>query len=162
MTAHAHRADRDGIPNHTLDGLNHYRALHGVPDLVWNNTMALYASSVSNTCDYPSGVSPYKQHFLMGTNTTVEAIEKWYSTGSFYDYSIDPSTSTYFGNLAPAFTQLIWKSATQVGCAAVDCTLDEDHVLPGVYLTCEYDIGNELGEFEANVLPPIFYANESA
>ncbi|KAH0610902.1 uncharacterized protein H6S33_011329 [Morchella sextelata] len=127
-----------------LNAHNTRRALHGAPALTWNTTMASYAAGVSKGCVFEHSGGPYGENLAAGY-TTDEAIEAWYAEGASYDYA-----AGLFSEATGHFTQLVWASATQVGCGIATCGTS---TTPGDMLTCEYDTGNVIGYFVANVLP---------
>jgi uncharacterized protein YkwD len=83
---------------------------------------------------YAAGVSkgPYGENLAAGY-TTDEAIEAWYAEGASYNYA-----AGLFSEATGHFTQLVWASATQVGCGIATCGTS---TTPGDMLTCEYDTG---------------------
>ncbi|ODQ79720.1 hypothetical protein BABINDRAFT_28095, partial [Babjeviella inositovora NRRL Y-12698] len=131
-----------------LAAINAKRALHGVPPLVWNSTMATYANNYGNSAYHCNGVlvhsgGPYGENLAAGYST-VGAVEAWYDEIANYNFA-DPGFSSNTGH----FTQLVWKSSTQLGCAYIDCT-----TIWGEYVICEFaPPGNINGEYAQNVLP---------
>jgi hypothetical protein len=67
----------------------------------------------------------------------------WYDEEPLYDYA-----SANYVSGAGHFTQMVWKSATKIGCGIAQCS-----GMPN-YVTCRYDKGNLIGSFSLNVLPP--------
>lgn len=143
-----------------LDEHNVKRALHNVQDLQWNNTLAEYAAnyaSSSFSCDNVQLVhsgGPYGENLAAGYSGGKSPVDAWYNEIDSYDFS-NPGFSESTGH----FTQLVWKSSSQVGCAKVTC----DNAWKQ-YTICEYSNtrGNIIGTdsktgksyFAENVLEP--------
>lgn len=128
-----------------LSAHNTRRALHGAPALTWNTDMASYASSISSKCVFEHSGGPYGENLAAGYPTPDDAIEAWYVENTSYNYA-----AGLFSEATGHFTQLVWKSATMVGCGIATCGTS---TTPGDMLTCEYDTGNVIGYFVENVLP---------
>lgn len=137
---------------------NAKRALHDTPALTWNQTLADYAADYAAStfdCDNVALVhsgGPYGENLAAGYVGGAAPVDAWYNEISSYDYS-NPGYSSATGH----FTQVIWKSTTQLGCAYVTC----DNAWRQ-YTICEYSpAGNVVGTtsaltaqyFTANVLP---------
>jgi hypothetical protein len=71
----------------------------------------------------------------MGSDAGPSAVDNWYAEC--------PKYTGGFSENAGHYTQLMWKGAKEVGCAAV-----------GDIAACLYDQGNIIGEFAQNVPPP--------
>ena len=106
-----------------LDEHNTLRALHDVPPLHWNPDMAALAKQYAdllihnNTFEHGMLVDAHGkrmgQNLAWGTSPTYgvkDAIMAWYNEGTHYNYST-PS----FNPATAHFTQLVWKSTTDVG-----------------------------------------------
>lgn len=129
-----------------LETHNNYRAMHGAAPLEWDNDMASWASGVSGACVFKHSGGPYGENLAAGYSSPEEAITAWYDEGSLYNYA-----NGDFSDATGHFTQVVWKSAKKVGCAVYTCNGADG--TPGDFLTCEYDTGNVIGEFQQNVLP---------
>lgn len=129
-----------------LDSHNSYRALHRAPALSWSQDAYDYAQNNAENYDC-SGVlththGKYGENLAAGYSGGPASVKAWYDEGETYDYS---SANTY-----NHFTQVVWKSSTQLGCAYKDCRSNGW----GLYVICEYDPpGNVIGEETENVLP---------
>ncbi|KAG7880763.1 hypothetical protein KL906_002137 [Ogataea polymorpha] len=144
-----------------LDRHNYFRALHeDTPNLTWNDDVAQVAQNYADayTCNgelVHSGNSldgqSLGENLAYGYNfATAGAVDAWYDEINQYNYS-DPGYSEATGH----FTQLVWKSSTEVGCAYKYCGS-----YLGYYIVCNYlPIGNLVlvGDpsyfFEKNVMP---------
>ncbi|KAG7858787.1 hypothetical protein KL939_002909 [Ogataea angusta] len=144
-----------------LDRHNYFRALHeDTPNLAWNDDVAEVAQSYADayTCNgelVHSGNSldgqSLGENLAYGYNfATAGAVDAWYDEISQYNYS-NPGYSEATGH----FTQLVWKSSTDIGCAYKYCGS-----YLGYYIVCNYlPIGNLVlisdpsYFFEQNVMP---------
>lgn len=154
-------SEPSGFDAEILNAHNEKRALHGVQPLAWNNTLAQYASDYAArtfSCDDVKLVhshGPYGENLAAGYSGGDKPVQAWYDEIKLYDWS-SPSFSEATGH----FTQLIWKSSEQVGCAKVSCDNSWSQ-----YTICEYSNsrGNVVGTdsktgksfFSENVLKPI-------
>lgn len=95
---------------------------------------------------------PYGENLAAGYVGGYEPVDAWYNEILQYNYSL-PGFSPATGH----FTQLIWKSSVELGCAYVKCNNDWRQ-----YTICEYSPrGNIVGTTQAitdyfftqNVLP---------
>ncbi|CAM9865648.1 unnamed protein product [Ascophyllum nodosum] len=79
------------------------------------------------------------------------AVPRWY--GEVTSYAEDGSgtgTSTNPSQSIDQFTQLVWKSTTQIGCASSTCDISSN--LPVTYVVCRYQVaGNVATQYGANV-----------
>ncbi|ODQ77958.1 hypothetical protein BABINDRAFT_40353, partial [Babjeviella inositovora NRRL Y-12698] len=131
-----------------LAATNAKRVLHGVDPLVWNDTLAVYANNYATSTYQCNGIlkhsgGQYGENLAAGYST-VGAVEAWYDEIQYYNFS-NPGYSSNTGH----FTQLIWKSSAQLGCAYINCT-----GAWGQYIICEYNPhGNVIGWFPQNVFP---------
>ncbi|OBA23308.1 PR-1-like protein [Metschnikowia bicuspidata var. bicuspidata NRRL YB-4993] len=126
------------------------RALHGVGDLTWNSTLAKYAAQYADEADFCKvqklihSNGTYGENLAAGYVGGAAPVDAWYDEISLYSYS-KPGFSEATGH----FTQLIWKSTTNLGCAMIAC----DNIWRQ-YTICEYSsAGNVINQFEKNVLP---------
>lgn len=127
----------------------------------WNNTLAQYAANYaanSFSCDNVQLIhsgGPYGENLAAGYVGGKSPVDAWYNEISLYDYS-NPG----FSEAAGHFTQVVWKSTSQLGCAMVTCNNAWRQ-----YTICEYSNtrGNIVGTdsatgksyFEENVLKPL-------
>lgn len=128
---------------------NQLRQLHGSPKLQWDAKLADLAAKHAGRCQFRHSDYPYGENLAIGYPSAPEAIKAWYGEIKNYSYR-HPGFSHNTGH----FTQLIWKSTTNVGCAMVDCS--GKNGLHGNLLVCEYSpMGNinSADYFHANVTP---------
>lgn len=80
---------------------------------------------------------------VTGGSAGVDAVDRWYAECPNYK-SVPSKPSDFTGGPEIGYyTQVVWKDAKKVGCAAV-----------GSIAACLYDYGNMLGEFDIDVPPP--------
>jgi len=131
---------------------NEYRAIHGVPAVTWNQTLADYAANYASQCSTQHSGGDYGENLAYGGYTNpAYYIYLWYQEGENYNYS-NPGFSVSTGH----FTQVVWKDTTQIGCGWVtSCAGTLGSYYPN-YLACEYQpYGNVDGEYAANVPEPV-------
>ncbi|CBF89648.1 putative extracellular SCP domain protein Pry1 [Aspergillus nidulans FGSC A4] len=126
---------------------NAYRAAHNASNLSWNETLADYAKDWAKGCKWKHSSGPYGENLAYGYKKASSAVTAWGDEAALYDFS----KPTGFTEETGHFTQLVWKSTREVGCAAVDCGLtdlddDEKERAQGWYVVCEYmPAGNVVG-----------------
>lgn len=127
-----------------LDAHNRARAYVEMPPLAWSPTLAadamVYARELTRTRRFahsPKATrpSPQGENLWMGTRNAFaysEMVATWVNERRFYRPRAFPDISTT-GNWADVghYTQIIWRTTTQVGCALAS-NEDED------YLVCRY------------------------
>ena len=122
-----------------VDLHNAMRANFSAPPLTYDPTIAAYAQNYINGagCQIVHSGGPYGENLCLGYTEMTECIKAWYN--EYPDYQKGQFTSE-----AGHFTQLVWKGATKIGCAQTPCG--------GGYLqSCNYDVGNVIGQFDENV-----------
>uniref|UniRef100_A0A0K8R5F6 Putative antigen 5 protein n=1 Tax=Ixodes ricinus TaxID=34613 RepID=A0A0K8R5F6_IXORI len=76
-----------------------------------------------------------------------KAVRYWYDENKDYDYE----TGGYSPNTAH-FTQMVWKSTTQLGCGYAVSSSST------IFVVCKYHPqGNIDGQYRSNVLRPSYY-----
>ncbi|KAJ7791679.1 CAP domain-containing protein [Mycena olivaceomarginata] len=147
--SHAHVAKSllglDDIDEY-LSAHNTVRAAFGAVDLVWNTTLADRAASWASSCQvkHSDGTlldAPYGENVVAATGhfPVSKAMQQFVLDESDYD----PANPTY-----NHFTQVVWKSTTQLGCAVASCHDVFDRSLgTATYYVCLYDpAGNVVGQ----------------
>lgn len=88
---------------------------------------------------------------ISATTLANQTVKAWYDEVADYDYA-NPGFSSETGH----FTQVVWKSTTQLGCGAAQgkATLNGT-TYNAFYVVCHYaPAGNFTGQFPQNVLQP--------
>lgn len=122
------------------------RALHeDTPSLTWSDELASYAQAYADEYDCSGTLThsggAYGENLALGYSPA-KAVDAWYNEIDSYDFS-SPGYSSSTGH----FTQLVWKSSTELGCGFKTCGNEW-----GTYVICSYNpAGNVLGEFSENV-----------
>lgn len=141
----------DSFESDALTGHNNARALHGASPLTWSDDLASAAASWVVNCvfEHSQGkVGPYGENLFAGTGNygITDAINDWMAEASDYN----PNSPTF-----SHFTQVVWKSTTQLGCAVHTCapgTIFDASYGTSQFIACEYNPpGNVEGEFADNV-----------
>ncbi|KAI3887080.1 hypothetical protein MKW92_028276 [Papaver armeniacum] len=115
-----------------LSAHNAARAEVNVGPLVWDDTVAAYATNYANQragdCNLiHSKGSPY-----------ADAVKLWVNEKRFYDYQ---SNSCQGGETCGHYTQVVWRNSVRLGCASVTCNNG------GTFVICSYDPrGNWIGQ----------------
>lgn len=129
-----------------LSAHNNHRDRHCVPALTWSPALAAQAQAWANQCNFVHSSSGYGENLWMGTAgyySPTQVVDSWYAEIANYQYS-QPGFSGSTGH----FTQIFWKSSTQLGCGRATCQGNDLWV-------CNYaPPGNYQGQFPQNVLPP--------
>lgn len=160
----SHLVEREttaGFNSEILAAHNKKRAIHGVQQLQWNDTLSQYAADYaakSFSCDNVQLIhsgGPYGENLAAGYAGGTDPVNAWYNEIKYYNFS-NPGFSEQAGH----FTQVVWSSTSQLGCARVTCDNSWKQ-----YTICEYSqqrgniIGTDLATgksyFEENVLRPL-------
>ena len=144
--------DKDAI----LDAHNAYRALAGVPPLVWSEKLAEAAQAHSTKCIFEHSHQGYGENLIMGNYNTpddlVRGVTMWYGEICYYDFS-KPGFSMSTGH----YSQQLWKATRSIGCGFTYCVngVRPFNKYSAGIMVCEYDPpGNYIGQFKENVLKP--------
>lgn len=130
-----------------LEAHNNERAQHGASPLTWSNLLASKAQEWANNCQFHhsgGSLGPFGENLAAGTGTytIAQAVGDWNAEEPQYNPN-DPQASHW--------TQVVWKSSTEVGCAKQQC----NGIFPSAsatYYVCEYSpAGNVIGDFAQNV-----------
>jgi uncharacterized protein YkwD len=132
-----------------LSAHNTVRTQHGADPLTWSDDLSAKAQQWADGCVFKhsgGSLGPFGENLAAGTGsfTIADAVGLWNAEVSQYD-SNNPVPSH--------FTQVVWKSTTQVGCAVQSCSgIFDASYGPAQYYVCEYSpAGNVIGEFAQNV-----------
>ncbi|XP_042467520.1 pathogenesis-related protein PRB1-2-like [Zingiber officinale] len=132
-------------PGDFVAGHNSPRAAVGVGPVTWNNTVAAYAQTYANQrigdCKLVHSNGPYGENLFWGSGdgfTAAFAVRAWADEKQYYNYA---SNSCAAGKECGHYTQVVWRSSTQIGCARARCKSG------GVFIICSYyPPGNYVGE----------------
>lgn len=96
-----------------------------LPVLTWSDSVAATAQAWADQCKFEH--NPNLGNLKLGENifaatpqstTTAGVVQSWGSEASFYDYG---THSCAPGKQCGHYTQIVWRSTTQVGCATKVC-----------------------------------------
>ncbi|OQE25825.1 hypothetical protein PENFLA_c008G03610 [Penicillium flavigenum] len=107
----------DEFKNDMLEVTNEYRANHDANPLKWNDTLADYSREWAEACIWKHSKSSYGENLAYGYGNVSAAVIAWGEERNMYNFGMPTGFTEETGH----FTQLVWKSTTQVGCAAFNC-----------------------------------------
>jgi uncharacterized protein YkwD len=129
---------------------NQYRAKHCAQPLTWSPKLAQVAQQWANSlrdqgCKFAHSGGSYGENLAAGTTGAMDpesVVAMWYDEVKGYSFQ-QPGFSMQTGH----FTQVVWRSTTQLGCGMAQCKGNDIWV-------CEYDPpGNWEGRYKQEVLP---------
>ncbi|RZC43032.1 uncharacterized protein BDFB_013077 [Asbolus verrucosus] len=151
----------DDFPQFALEGLkihNEYRRKYCVPELKLNKQMCKYAQEWADTCAKSGSMchranNPYGENIFCVYSsdyshvpTARDAIKEWYDEVKKHTFGVE---AVNHGTLH--FTQIVWKSSTDLGFAMAKNNKGE------TYVVANYSPrGNCIGQFSPNVPRPRF------
>ncbi|MFM7408088.1 MAG: CAP family protein [Cuspidothrix sp.] len=159
--------DLNTFRNTSLSRHNGYRATHRSPALTTsssaNTTAQSWAQYLATNGLFQHSSSTQRNNagenlYVFYTTGSIDAatlannaVKTWYDEVSKYNYS-KPGFSAATGH----FTQIVWKSSTQLGCGAARGTKTMNGTkFNAFYVVCHYaPAGNVQGQFPTNVLKP--------
>ncbi|XP_010943945.1 pathogenesis-related protein PRB1-2-like [Elaeis guineensis] len=111
--------------NEYLGPHNAARAALGLPRMSWNQNLAnfaqRYASQRVRDCRPIPPPGPYGWNIYIGTrgrDTPSAAVASWVSEKQYYRC---PSNTCAAGRTCSHYTQVVWSTSTQLGCARMRC-----------------------------------------
>ncbi|KAH7673597.1 Cysteine-rich secretory protein-related protein [Dioscorea alata] len=139
-------AGAQNSPDDYVNAHNSARSQVGVGPVIWDDTVASYAENYANQrandCQLIHSNGPYGENLFWGSGAdynAVDAVNLWVSEGQDYDYN---SNTCAQGKVCGHYTQVVWSSSTNIGCARVVCNNNG-----GIFITCNYNpAGNVIGE----------------
>ncbi|XP_058068587.1 pathogenesis-related protein PR-1-like [Magnolia sinica] len=138
-------ANKTELIEQFMEAHNSARKTVGVPPLRWEPLLATYARVYSNQrrhdCELVhSPAYTFGENIFIGQGrrwTAKDAVAAWVAEKQWYHYS-DNSCN---GPDCTHYTQIVWRTTEQVGCAKIICDSGWS------YITCEYyPPGNYVGE----------------
>ncbi|KAI7734179.1 hypothetical protein M8C21_031907 [Ambrosia artemisiifolia] len=132
-------------PQDYLNAHNAARSQVGVGNMVWNATVAGYAQRYANQrigdCRLIHSSGPYGENLAWGTGafTGVSAVNLWVNERTSYNHGTNTCAR---GSVCGHYTQVVWRSSNQLGCARVQCANNG-----GWFVICSYyPRGNYIGQ----------------
>ncbi|KAK0233448.1 CAP domain-containing protein [Armillaria fumosa] len=128
-----------------LTAHNTVRQDHGANNLTWSVDVASTAQAYADQCNFEHSGTSYGENLAeaSGDPDIASAVQMWASEAPEYDAS-NPTYSH--------FTQMVWKSTTELGCGYAKCSNIYADYGGGVLYVCNYNpAGNVEGEFADNV-----------
>ncbi|KAF4591419.1 SCP-like extracellular protein [Ophiocordyceps camponoti-floridani] len=106
--------DEGAFQSAVISTTSHYRGEYGAGFIMWNATLAAFASWYLNNynCAFQHSGGPFGENMAFGYQTPAVSVAAWGNEAVQYDYG-HPGYSPATGH----FTQLVWKATTDVGCA---------------------------------------------
>ncbi|XP_013094215.2 uncharacterized protein LOC106078030 [Biomphalaria glabrata] len=134
-----------------LETHNLARKAVGLKDLVWNSTLSASSGTYGSQCSWAHSLGNYGENLYAGypinTNHTAlaaSAVKSWVSEKAVQDppawkcMTASPTCGHY--------TQVVWRTTTSVGCAAIHCPQTINKLLAN-YVLCQYwPRGNYIGK----------------
>ncbi|KAF9147873.1 hypothetical protein BG015_010422 [Linnemannia schmuckeri] len=131
---------------------NSHRAQYGAKPLTWSPELYISALQYAKLCKFSSSDSrgKYGENFYAttarGTNAA-QAVNSWMAQAPNYNYN-----NPVFSSNTGGFTQVVWKSSTQVACAQAQCAAGTIYSQASTITICRYSPpGNMKGQFVQNV-----------
>ncbi|XP_054779226.1 pathogenesis-related protein 1-like [Prosopis cineraria] len=133
LTASAQNSPQDYVNAH-----NAARSQVGVPNIVWNYTVASYAQNYANQrkadcqlvhSDGNGGKYGENLAWSSGDLSGTDAVKLWVDEKAYYHYD---SNTCDPGKVCGHYTQVVWKNSASVGCGKVRCNNG------GTFIGCNY------------------------
>ncbi|TFK45000.1 CAP domain-containing protein [Crucibulum laeve] len=131
---------------------NRYRAQYGAEPLTWSDDLYPATLEWANMCKFRHSQAggKYGENLYAGGGPSVtfaQGMKAWMDESVKYNYA-----NPVFSGATGHFTQVVWKSTTQVACAMVDCGAGTIFSMPSKFVVCRYSPpGNYQGQFAENV-----------
>ncbi|CAJ2628528.1 unnamed protein product [Trifolium pratense] len=132
-----HVALAQDSPTDFVNAHNVARSEVGVPNIVWDDTVAAFAQNYANQRTDCQLIHSSGDHGGYGENIAMSfgdfsgtgAVEMWVDEIGNYDHD----SNSCVGGECLHYTQVVWKDTVRVGCAKVRCDNG------GTFITCNYD-----------------------
>ncbi|KAI3956497.1 hypothetical protein MKX01_016910 [Papaver californicum] len=123
--------------NQILDGHNAARAEVGVPPLIWDRNLAVFARGYVDEDRRADCKLLYSERWSFGETiysgsrnmTAADAVAYWVSGKQWYTYE---NNSCAVGKDCSDYTQVVWRTTVHVGCAQIKCDTGD------LFIACEY------------------------
>ncbi len=128
-----------------LERHNYWRSEVGVKNIFYSDILAKVAYDWAKKlqeegCGFRHSTNPYGENLFKGTHgfyTVSDAIDSWADEKKDYDYKKNKCNE---GKICGHYTQIVWETTTEVGCAKVICN-------ETVIWVCNYNPpGNYIGQ----------------
>ncbi|XP_065676309.1 uncharacterized protein LOC100206500 isoform X3 [Hydra vulgaris] len=148
---------------------NIFRKIHGVPLMALSKRMsdeaenyAKYLATIQSL-KHSSDLLDEGENLAYGCNsvemTAAEAVKMWYSEVCNPGYNFDQSSESAISSATGHFTQVVWKTSTQLGIGK--SVLNKEGMIC-TYVVGRYKLaGNVLGQYKENVLKGNFDSKET-
>ncbi|KAH7052528.1 CAP domain-containing protein [Linnemannia elongata] len=139
-----------------ITAMNTNRAKYGAKPVLWSASLVPGVTQYARMCKlaHSDARARYGEtlHAVGKPNVGIaEAINSWMAEASKYNYHA-PGFSAATGD----FTQIVWKSTTQVVCVQAQCGACTIFSQPATFTVCRYTPpGNFPGQFPQNVGRPV-------
>lgn len=93
-----------------------------IPDLAWSDELAADAAIVADECEFEHSGNGHGENLFASAGYTPDALDvvgSWVSESVDYSYR---SNSCESGEVCGHYTQVVWRTTTEVGCALRECT----------------------------------------
>lgn len=158
------------VPSEWADMLNAHnekRKLHCAQPLVWSAQLAAAAQAYADKCildqhgssgeNMADWVSIQNGNPVLPAASNTDVFQNvWYCEVANYNFNAPAIAGGFKHNCDPPvnghFTQIVWKSTTQLGCGKATCTINGQK---GTHWVCRYSpAGNDTSALAANVSAP--------
>ncbi len=138
------------------------RPANPLPPLNNSNNLRSSAASHARQCTFShSGISGVGENLFVGTGnawTLINAINSWADEARYLSYPKNAaSVSCAAGKVCGHYTQMIWETTTNVGCAVQYCAhgISGFSNTPSTNIVCQYSLpGNYVNHIGGPILAP--------
>lgn len=92
-----------------------------LPQLAWSSELTEHATQVASACRFEHSSSDFGENLSARTDASApsDVVDAWVSEREHYDARKHRCAK---GEVCGHYTQVVWRTTTQVGCATVRCT----------------------------------------